>query len=300
MKKIIFLCCISCLLFSACGKKEINALKEENASLRATISQLQEEIQTLKQTDQYYYQQGIDLLEQKQYEKAEEVFSALIARFPTGPLMPEAQKQLDKMKKDRAKGEEALKALPEQLAKAPNALAANKILDELLAKYSYPDIQETLKQYQAKIQAQVAREQELQTAPKELGIEISHIQTYWVLTMSLSKETLSLVPYIQFVLKNVGDTPITQLRASAVFTLPDNKEISWEGATSPISSAKGTPLAPGASREVLLDADDGYPVEGYDLMFGSSPRAKADLFLEVNGSEKKIVQEINIRRERRE
>ncbi len=296
MKKILFICCIICILFNGCDKKEINTLKAENQQLKNRIIQLEDEIKSLKETDQYYYQQAIALLNEQKYQEAQDKFSELIAKFPASILLSEAKERLQEIKQNRQEATNAINSLPAKLAKAPNALSADEILKELEQKYNYPDVKEAISQHREKLQAKIKKETEIQNALKELGIEISNIRTYWTLNKNvLGGEPLA-VPYIRFRLKNIGTKAITQLSVSASFELTKDKEILGEGSSYVISSFSDHPLKPGYSKEVFFGSSTGYIFNAYSP-YRKYPRTNAELFVEVNGGEKRMIKEITIRRE---
>lgn len=95
MKKILSICCISCILLNGCGKKEINTLKAENQQLKNTIAQLQEEIKSLKETDQGYFSSAVEKFNtannKQQWQEVANDFKVFGQKFPQSPYIAQAQ-----------------------------------------------------------------------------------------------------------------------------------------------------------------------------------------------------------------
>lgn len=96
---------------SGCGDDELERLKQENAALKA-------EVTALKQTAQYHYQRGQDLLAKEDWAAAEEAFKTVLAKFPKDPLVPEATKALAKATEGRKATEELMAAIEKDHAEA--------------------------------------------------------------------------------------------------------------------------------------------------------------------------------------
>lgn len=299
MKKLLSIF-IVCLALVACGKKEINELKMENSKLREQISQLEAENKALKETDQYYYQQGISLLEANNYPGAKDKFNDLIAKFPNSSLIGNAQEQLKVIEKNRKEATEAINNLPKTLAKTSSALEADEILTKLEKTYNYDDVKEVINTHRKELQERIKKEKEMESALKDLGIEISNVRTYWTIDRNVMGGQPLVIPYMRFNIKNVGTNPITKLNFSASFELTDKKEMLGEGSSYVISPYSDHPLKPGYSKEVFFGSGTGYVTSGYDAYYRSYPRVNADMYVEVNDSPKRIIKEIRIRREFKE
>lgn len=124
MKKIIFLFCIGCILLSACGKKEINALKSENQQLKNTITQLQEEIKSLKETDQGYFSVAVDSFNaadnKQKWQQVAEQFKVFQQKFPNSQYVTQAQGYLEQANnkvKELQKVQDGLQRIEESVQK---------------------------------------------------------------------------------------------------------------------------------------------------------------------------------------
>ena len=100
-----------------------------------------------------------------------------------------------------------------------------------------------------------------------------------------------LVPYLRFVIKNIGDKPITHLEASAGFELTEKKEALGEGSSYVVSSSD-PPLKPGYKKEVFFGSGTGYKGMGIIL---KRPAVTADLYFETAyGEQKHLIRSIPI------
>lgn len=77
-----------------CGQKEMEQLKAENYSLKEKNNALEQQVAKLKETADYHYQQGMDLLSKKRYQEAKDEFTAVIGKYPTSPMVALARTQL--------------------------------------------------------------------------------------------------------------------------------------------------------------------------------------------------------------
>ncbi len=90
-----------------CGQKERDQLKAENNSLKEKNNSLEQQVAKLKETADYHYQQGMDLLSNKRYQEAKDEFTTVIEKYPTSPMVALASTQLGtavkELKKEDAK-----------------------------------------------------------------------------------------------------------------------------------------------------------------------------------------------------
>lgn len=100
---------MGCLMFIGCGyKEEIASLQKENTQLKEEIARLKEQIlalenenQRLKETDEGYFKRGVDAFNMgtlEGYEKAIELFTQLIQKFPDSSYTKHAKTYISKAK----------------------------------------------------------------------------------------------------------------------------------------------------------------------------------------------------------
>jgi len=80
---------------------EIDSLKLNSSKLKSKVEQLTNDFEELNnkyeeatRTADYYYKQGIDLLQNKEYKSAQEKFEIVINKYPTNKLANSAKSKL--------------------------------------------------------------------------------------------------------------------------------------------------------------------------------------------------------------
>jgi outer membrane murein-binding lipoprotein Lpp len=95
---IVLTIIVSSALFFSCdeflpnNKEKIAEYERTIETLNSQIALLQEEIDNIKKTDQYYYQAGADEFINKNYEKAIFFMNSLKIKFPTSSFIGYADK----------------------------------------------------------------------------------------------------------------------------------------------------------------------------------------------------------------
>jgi len=104
---IATLIALALIYISGCGKADIQklqsekeALKSENEALKGKIASLEQEILKLKETAEFHYQQGIDLLKDSKYEEAKAAFEAVIEKYPASSLVSSAKQRLETVNRE--------------------------------------------------------------------------------------------------------------------------------------------------------------------------------------------------------
>jgi hypothetical protein len=83
-----------------CGKEEMQKLRSENEELKQRVATLEKEISKLKETAEFHYQQGIDLLKDSNYEEAKVELEAVIEKYPVSSLVSSAKQQLETVNRE--------------------------------------------------------------------------------------------------------------------------------------------------------------------------------------------------------
>jgi len=105
---------LALIYISGCSKAEIQkvqsekeglisenkALKNENEALKSKIASLEQQISKLKETAEFHYQQGVDLLKESKYEEAKAELEGVIEKYPASPLVGSAKQQLEKVNRE--------------------------------------------------------------------------------------------------------------------------------------------------------------------------------------------------------
>lgn len=72
----------------------LSAERSHNAELQNKITLLEQEVITLKETADYYFQQGVDQQTAGNLQESKAAFEAVLAKFPTSSLVASAQEHI--------------------------------------------------------------------------------------------------------------------------------------------------------------------------------------------------------------
>ncbi len=90
----------------------LSAEKAHSLELQKNIDTLEQKVRTLRETADYYFQQGVDKEAAGNLYDAKTAFETVIAKFPTSPLVGSAQQRLAAVNAAFAKAE--AESLPKQ------------------------------------------------------------------------------------------------------------------------------------------------------------------------------------------
>lgn len=96
--------CLAFLLaLAGCGQQEMEKLKAENRALADKVQALEQENAKLKETDQSYFNRGVDALKgadtKATLQSASDIFGQLVEKFPQSPYLPKAQEHIADIQK---------------------------------------------------------------------------------------------------------------------------------------------------------------------------------------------------------
>jgi len=74
--------------------ESLSSEKARTADLQGKVSSLEQEVAKLKETSDYYYQQGVDFQSSGNLADAKAAFEAVVAKFPTSNLVGSARQRL--------------------------------------------------------------------------------------------------------------------------------------------------------------------------------------------------------------
>jgi TolA-binding protein len=80
--------------FTVLQDSELSSEKARNAELQKKVESLEQEVRALKDTDDSYFQRGVDLQYAGKYQEAKEQFEIVVAKFPASKLAGLAQERL--------------------------------------------------------------------------------------------------------------------------------------------------------------------------------------------------------------
>src|SRR5208283_111015 len=81
------------------------AVGARNTELQKKVESLEQEVTTLKETDDYYFQSGVDQQSAGNLQEAKTTFEAVITKFPTSSLVGSARQRLAAVNGTIAKAE---------------------------------------------------------------------------------------------------------------------------------------------------------------------------------------------------
>jgi hypothetical protein len=117
------------------------------------------------------------------------------------------------------------------------------------------------------------------------ALEVSEVEAYWAIDSAAGDQTY-IAPALRFRVKNVSAEPLRTVQATATFRRKGEEHLDWGTAWEGVTPS-GKPLAPGASRVVLLKSDARYHSSGPAEAFFAHPEWKdavAKLYLRAASS----------------
>ncbi len=187
MKKIITIFLCSLIIISIIFMGYTEKIKKENAQLKENATKLQTEIDSLKatiselqQTDDYYYQMGVNSRHSGKYEESNNYLKQMIEKFPKSKLISDAEALIRKNNTDIAQSlyDEAVAA-----HKSEQYEQSNELVNKLLTKF--PNSSLAYKAKELKVANQKGMKVKAEAALKE-GYDLEIISWYWYITESAS------------------------------------------------------------------------------------------------------------------
>jgi tetratricopeptide (TPR) repeat protein len=80
--------------FAVLQDSELTTEKARNGELQKKVESLEQEVTALKNTDDSYFQRGVDMQYAGKFQEAKEAFEAVVSRFPTSNLAGKARERL--------------------------------------------------------------------------------------------------------------------------------------------------------------------------------------------------------------
>jgi outer membrane murein-binding lipoprotein Lpp len=138
--KLLFYVIAISLAISGCGQQEIDRLKSENVALKSKMDALEQENTKLKETDQAYFNRGIDAMKnantKSSLQSSLDAFTQLTEKFPESSYSAKAQQyvadirekltNIDRAETAKVKFEGALNA--HKFTEASSALQSLSVL----------------------------------------------------------------------------------------------------------------------------------------------------------------------------
>lgn len=254
-KKIIllaFLCFVSFQFFSGCTdtkplEKKITALENENKILKDKIRELESENKKLKETDDYYWQSAIELLNNNDYDSAIKKLNELKEKFPQTKLKELVNQKLFEINKTQ---NDLYKKLLGSLQRTDDIEAKiEKIKNFLNVGFSL-EFKEKAQKLLASYEHQYEKIKKLKEFEKTTGIKIESIKTSWEQTSWGSLYH----PFVRIRIRNISQQT-ANLKITIDYIEPETKEI-FDTASEYMN------IKPGYSKTTII-----YPATGYKLPY---------------------------------
>jgi tetratricopeptide (TPR) repeat protein len=285
MRKIISLVSLgssfAALLFLvACGvpKNEYNNVISENQKLKETISQLEDEIKTLKETDQYYYQSGADEFSKGNYIAAIEWMDKLKLKFPNSSLTDSASKLVKDANNEIALVYEKEKTTLNTLIQNSAKIDIEEAISNLKAyiQGDHPaDLIEVANNSLSAYKDAYEKERAQREIEQSVGVRLTDYSTGW----GVYTGSRLFTPQLTLKFINIKDEPISESIEIRVDFIETSKNEIFGDDTHYLISSGDTPLQPAYTKSAYINCRVGYRSYFSSWEMGSLPNITADVYI---------------------
>jgi len=154
MKKLFIIFAIALFIASISGCS--NKLEKENKELKQKIAGLEAKVQQLSETDQFYFNKAVDLMNnavstesKTDYQSAVEAFNQLIQKYPSSSYVSKAKENVTKVNKQIliiTTVENGINNINNSISSHDYSMASSELkkLRRLIAKERYSDISQKI------------------------------------------------------------------------------------------------------------------------------------------------------------
>jgi hypothetical protein len=291
MKNFIFVIIFISFAFIGCNSEKITQLEynltqlrqenlrlnNDNLELKNEIKILAEENQKLKETDQYYYQSGVDEYNMKHYLKTIEWMNNLKLKFPQSNLISSADRLIrDSNFQIQEIYQKEKQMLNQIISNARKAEIEDSIamLNDYVSEDHPQDLIATatksLNSYKTEYE-KIREERELE---QSLGVRLVEYATGWGFVDDLATQLF--VPQLRLVFKNITDYPLRGVEIKTNFIKTSGNEIFGDSNDTLVYEYTGTALEPGYSKTIFATCNVGYRNE---ISFSSAPDLYANVYV---------------------
>lgn len=275
-------------------EKTKDTLTDQVKGLTASNATLTQQLTEIRSSDRRAYTEAARLETDGNLAGALAAYESFVRAYPDSALRSDAEGAVLRLRKDtaarQAAEETALKNAVAEAAKAPDALAAIKVLDALVR--DHPSLAEQVKGPRARYAELAERLAEERRSEAAVGIAIDQVETGWVRT-NIGFEALW-VPEVRFEVRNVSEQPLKFLQFVVQFVKTGTKVTFGPDATvHPVDSVGNPPLQPGYSKLVTLRGGTGFQSD-QPFSTESPPKMTAELFVGREFKERLLLRSIEI------
>lgn len=237
------------------ARSKIEALSSNLRGAEERERRVVHEIDRLRNSDRYAYEELQNAVATDDLLAAKAAYEKFLETYPASSYRQSAESEISKIDKMISDHDEEVADALAAAEKAPDALAAFKIMSTAKeGAVSDPRLTTALE----KVRPEAERLQAERYAEEKLGLEIADIHTGR--TTTFGRE----VPEVRFTVKNVGKKPVAPLKFGVRFIKPGTTELLGEGTTWALGFGD-PPLEPGYTKTVVMKADTGLLVSDQTL-----------------------------------
>jgi hypothetical protein len=255
-------------------------LNEENIKLKKEIKLLVTEIQSLKETDQYYYQCGADEYANKNYDLAIDWMEKLKLKFPGTLLLSSADKLIRDSKNEIAAIYRAEQNnLNQVLRNARNAELEDgiTILKEYIEKEHPADLIQQANVLLAQFENRYEAEREVRELERSVGIRLVNYVTGWGNINDFGSEMY--VPQMVLKFQNVsGGSLSATINIKTNFVEVQKNEIFGDSSDYLLWSSD-TPLQANYSKTIFVNCGIGYRGTLSEYRLQGLPTLEAHIYI---------------------
>jgi hypothetical protein len=297
MKKIceVFLVLFILLAFLGCNQQKISQLEynvqilnnkneelnEENIKLKNEMELLVIEIQSLKETDQYYYQCGADEYANKNYDLTIDWMEKLKLKFPSTLLLSAADKLINDSKNEIATIYRVEQNnLNQVLRNSRNAELEGgiTILKEYIKEEHPADLIQQANVLLAQFENRYEAEREVRELERSVGIRLVDYVTGWGNINDFGSEMY--VPRMVLKFQNIsGGSLSATINIKTDFVEVQKNEI-FGNSSDYLLWSSDTPLQANYSKTIFVDCGVGYRGTLSEYILRSLPTLEAHIYID--------------------
>jgi hypothetical protein len=275
------------MVFVSCNQEKISQLEmtierlsTQVLSLETENKNLKEEIERLKETDQYYYQTGANEFSNKNFEQAIEWMNKLKAKFPISSLIASAEKLIRESNAEITAIYQRERNNLNQIVRDAGRLEIEEAIAMLntYVKQDHPaDLIETatqaLNRYRTAYNAvRVVRELE-----QSVGIRLVDYSTGWGMRPDFGSELF--VPQITLQFRNISNSSLSKSIKVKVDFIEIPKNEVFGDDYSYLIGYSDTPLQPNYTKTIYINCGVGYRQRFLIYELSNLPTLEAHIYI---------------------
>ena len=226
-------------------------MQNQNDSLRTRITELEQENTQLKETDEFYWQQSIDFLQNDDFTGSIAKLEELKDRFPTSEKVKNVNSKIKEIQRiQKSLFDELIRKIQKmEFVDDINEIQSflKKKVDPIYIKQANTKLEKVRNQYEL-----VREEKE---AEQTTGVSLTILKTGWEASGLFRSEIFA--PVVRMKVENVSDTLIDKIEIHIDFIKSGTKEI-FGDCDKYVVGYTDFPLKPGFSKTAICSSGTGY------------------------------------------